>query len=396
MHISRWSEATFDEMTVHFTDLAPWVNISGFKRGKQKNWTIEHERPEEIEFPSGQGFRLVFAASVNHQHASDRQSIEEGWLLRLEYKHATPFRTIRAHLLELRRFLMLATQRAVFQTSFVGRRKVDREMLGRVWLGREITCFTPGMEHEFGKLKRKRSWEMLFTFADVRSAFRRMLPTWLRYGSTFSDALSLYFSCLENKHLYGNHQILFLAQALEVYHRTHVERYKQAVETKAEFRARRKRLTANLDPDDAQWLTDKLQWVNQPTLNERLLDIFESKRSLLGTFLGDEAAFARRIKDLRNHYTHYAAKKKNPDDDHPSDSFELCYKMRIVLQVCFLSDIGVPEPIIKKLLRKFDWTVVNFTEVDEDEPPIQPPVGTLALKAPAKKAKMPRGKPSKN
>lgn len=228
---------------------------------------------------------------------------------------------------------------------------------------------------------------MPFSFGSIRKDFEAIFGAWLKYQKTVEDSLHLYFSTIENNHLYANHVILFLAQALEVYHRSLPDKFSATVESKADFKVRVKRMTAGLPKSDAKWLQGALVFLNQPTLNTRLMEIFREKRKFLGSFLAPEEVFAERVRHTRNHFTHWGEKKGRnvvPDEE----MFPFMHQLRVVLKVCFLSDIGIPDHIVSGMVRKFSWTVVNFTEDDTDEPDTQP---KTQLPPPKKTRKRKRG-----
>lgn len=391
-HFLRWAEARFNEADAQFTFLQDWMNISGFipEKAEDGEAVLHYRLPEDLEFDSGHGFVLkLFATVSTHGERQDFRSIRQSWTLRLKYRQAQPFKRIRRDLRIVRRLLTLGVKRSVDQLTFTVSRSDDDQWLGGKRLRCDIKCYTPETRDELDDDRKHAAW-MLFAFTDVRSEFGTILNRWFDYHEQLDDALNLYFSTVENQHLYSNHVFLFLAQALEVYHRSQPTKFAQAIESKAEFRKRLARLTKDANKADAKWLRAALAFANAPTLNTRLLEIFREKKPILGDFIENEKEFTDLIRRTRNHFTHWSEKTKKlgriADDD---DLFDLSYRLKVILQVCFLSDIGVPERIVKKLLAVPKWTVVSFDEED-DVDVSGPQTPQLRLTAPKKRKKAKR------
>ena len=60
---------------------------------------------------------------------------------------------------------------------------------------------------------------MIASFDDLGQDAGRIIRRWFEYHERLEPALNLYFAVIFNRSLYSNHRFLFLAQALEVYHR---------------------------------------------------------------------------------------------------------------------------------------------------------------------------------
>jgi len=384
-HFLKWSEVVFDEVEVEFTYLQDWIDISGFVPTGHKDGesSVHYRLPDDMEFHCSGAFSLVLAARVTTKsERGDFKSIRQRWFMRLKYKKLQPFKQIRRDLMIIRRFLTLGVGKKVAQKSLdLSQSKSDLKFGGKR-LRHPIISHTR-RTHLPEEDQREHGMMMPFSFTRIRADFEGILRRWFSYQDLVNDPIHLYFSTIENPHLYSNHIVLFLAQALEVYHRSLPKKFPQDAESKTAFRQRLQRLTREMSKADAKWLRAALAYANQPTLNTRLLQIFEEKRKYLGSFLGDEAKFAERVRHTRNHFTHWGQTKSKhvvPDEE----MFPFIHQLQTVLKVCFLSDIGMPDQIIREAVKKFSWTVINFTEDDSDEPGERP---DLALPAPVKKGK---------
>lgn len=387
LHITKWAEAAFDEVEIDFTHLQGWMNIYGFisKREKEHESVLHYELPENHEFLIDDELTLRFIVTMTTLHDwKDFASIRQEWSLRLVYRKPQTFKRLTHDIRVVRRFLSLAVGRPVNERRLILRRSREHLWRSGKRLARDVLCWTPRMRHQLSE-DRIDTRVMLFPFTAVQKQFGIMLVNWFSYQKTMRDVLNLYFSTRENPHLYSGHQFLFLAQAMEVYHRCNTTRYSQVVESKANFKERRKRLKKYLSKVDAKWLDDRLQHANQPNLNQRLLEILSDKRHLLGNYLGDERQFAEIVKCTRNYLTHWSVKKNASKYIADNDKlFEVIQDLRAVLLVCFLSDIGVPDSIVKKVLRRTEFAIVRYDEEDEFESSA-PVAGLLTERKPTKK-----------
>lgn len=142
--------------------------------------------------------------------------------------------------------------------------------------------------------------EFTVRFGEVRSEFARCLVSWLAYHARFARVLDLYFA---DRFGY-NHPIevrfIFLAQALEVYHR----------------------------------LTTRS---NDKALRLRLEELVTKHEKLLHKIIPDAAAFAIRVSNTRNLFTHWGQPRQPviSDDALPADT----ERLRRLLQTCIFTDL---------------------------------------------------------
>ncbi len=191
-------------------------------------------------------------------------------------------------------------------------------------------------------------WEMLFTAADLPQGIGVALEQWTAYHKRHGAVLSCYFSTLFNRHLYSNHEFLFLAHALELYHQLN---FNGAHQDSGTFSARLDKIVACV-PEEADWLRQRLAGANRKTLADRLTELLTTKASLFGDFIEAPNQFIARIKDTRNYYTHYDdSLRRNGRVAEGVELLKLTNQMRGVLEVCFLSDLGAPTSAVKKVLR---------------------------------------------
>lgn len=191
---------------------------------------------------------------------------------------------------------------------------------------------------------------MLATFAAVQPNFAALLSRWAEYHERLDAVLSLYFSVRFNRDLYSNHRFLFLAQALEVYHGLTAS---SAIAPTAEYKQRLKRVLGVVTDEDRDWVGEGLRYANKKTLAQRLNGVSRAPSCGSGTHHGDVRDFADKIRHTRNYYTHFEERmKKRGKVAGEAELILLTERMQRLLEVCFLKDLGLDGPAVRKITGK--------------------------------------------
>ena len=126
--------------------------------------------------------------------------------------------------------------------------------------------------------------------------------------------------------MYLENQFLNLVQAIESYHRRQIKNH---VLPKDEHKNRLEIVLDSVPGEYKEWLKDKLQHSNEPTLKERLIELFESIPEIINELIKDKEAFATQINNARNYFTHHdeSLKKKAPILILPTTDLFLSFQM---------------------------------------------------------------------
>jgi hypothetical protein len=209
--------------------------------------------------------------------------------------------------------------------------------------------------------KRRHPRELLFTFYGLGDRFADCVQRWHagreRYGPTFD----LFFA-LGSMSLFLEHQFLSLIQAIEAYHRRAFHNHALDPE---EHSRRVKLVTDSLARDDRvsdiekAWVESKIRY-NEPSLVERLTQLYDKLPSKAQGVLGGRERFARTVADTRHYMTHWDERQRA----RALTGAELLLgiqQLRLVIKLVFLGELGLAtdemigrlrEPRhIEKLLR---------------------------------------------
>lgn len=194
--------------------------------------------------------------------------------------------------------------------------------------------------------------EMLFHLSDVRDEFETSLNTWFENMGRIKPVLDLYFSIRYSKEMYLEHQLLSLAQALEVLHRrTTGGRYLDA-EAYGEFKARLvEAIPGELDRDLHNIFRQKLEFLNEYSLRKRLQDLIRQSGDTIEFLIPDSRRFILLLTDTRNYQTHY-----NPDlAGRAATGYALYWlveQARFLLEVRLLFELGFTPEQIRLLVAR--------------------------------------------
>lgn len=348
MHRLTLDEVTFDEVQLDFTDLQEWLCTPILhERHPREAGQIVVEHPPEAErvMRMQRGYSLVLRMWLGGGANNDGLRFNCQQAFELRFDAPASLRQLKDIVLDLQWFLTLARGEPVQVLKVTGVRN------GLNTPGTDfpeiIEVYQGWSGHETASRTRYR-WEMLFNADDLGEQLGPMLDRWHAYRDRHAAVLSCYFATRFNEHLYSNHEFLFLAHALELYHQLNFPGNRQPPE---QFKARIETI-AKAVPDEADWLKARLEGANRLTLADRLRVLLEGKKALIAELIPEHDKFVAAVKDTRNYYTHYdEALKRNGRVADGVELLKLSVRMRALLEACFLSDLGAPEKAVKRVLK---------------------------------------------
>jgi hypothetical protein len=211
--------------------------------------------------------------------------------------------------------------------------------------------------HPKGDPGEVRLGEFLFRRSDLGVELGRVLTQWWALSERLRGCLDLLISLLYGAPEYIDTELLVLAQAAEAYHRGMYERFRWPPE---DFTARKASVLDRFGANEVElreWLEGLLEYANEPTLASRLTDIEKKARSAIPEIFDAVPDWAKRLRRLRNSYTHRGAK---PIQHAAGEIRPIVRLSKIAIQTCILIDLGLDASLVGAVLRRtgdYSWAM---------------------------------------
>lgn len=226
-------------------------------------------------------------------------------------------------------------------------------------------CESDNLEAKFD------SQRVLLSFSDVKEYFEELLRLWERNSEELESIIDIYLrlTYIPKRHI--SDFFLSLSQAIEAFHNlAHTGRY---IDKKIYKSVVRKTLEAavnslpdsvstesgkeNLDLREYKKILkeEKLSHLNSYSLRERLSEIIIEYKSCLPDHffesLEEQDKFLKKIRKTRNYLTHLSSSK----DEYVvsgQDLLVLSRKLKVLLEVCLLKQLGLKDSDIKTIISR--------------------------------------------
>lgn len=196
--------------------------------------------------------------------------------------------------------------------------------------------------------KRPGAEKPLFTLSDIAGREEDCFKNWFTKADWLDPVCALYFGTLYNPSRYLDLNFLNLIQAVEAYHRRASDETDRPPD---EHAARMETILDAAPAEHRDWLGEKLRYSNELSLRRRLKLLFAQFSYLLDDLILDGKATVGEICDNRNYLTHYDATLKSRAVS-GTRLLLLVEVLKLLLQACFLGELGLPEAKIKEFISR--------------------------------------------
>lgn len=104
-----------------------------------------------------------------------------------------------------------------------------------------------------------------------------------------------------------------------------------------------------IDADYREALSKKLDYLNEYSLRKRLKELAIKHTAVLQELIGTTDSFSGVVSDLRNKLTHPGEENEKTDKDYRK-IIKYSEMMALLLEVCFLDEIGFTQETIKEII----------------------------------------------
>lgn len=330
-----------------------WLGKFGFKNISYLNYNllIDYKSPESIHFKISDtlngkiNFNLTAPLNRNILKATIHQTAE----LEIESQIKKPFFQILDDLMYFQNFLTLGTFETAYPFSiklFVEENEEENYEI--------VLVYKPNFVFSVDEKRHHR--EFLFSYQDLENNFEEVICKWFQLKNKIEPVVFLLLDTFHNKDKFTENRFLNIVQALETYHR----RFKKnEVRSKQEHKKMIENIIESVDNSNKTWLKEKLNFSNEPTLHNRLLELLNSfSIETIDKIISDKDQFIRDTKNSRNYYTHYdqSLDKKALKS---SKLYTLTEKLKIVLISVILIETGFSEEQIGNLFQRNEYRFFN-------------------------------------
>lgn len=154
--------------------------------------------------------------------------------------------------------------------------------------------------------------ELLTSFVELEGNFQNILDVWFGDAQRYKEAAELYYDNLHEDNYFTSLRFLTTAQAVETAHRRLFGDSTFKEEEKAIYRVLEKELMEStsklngLGETAKARIQEKMRFIPDTTLRERLNDLLQRTRYSTFTLIPDPTSFNKTVRCSRNYYTHYA------------------------------------------------------------------------------------------
>jgi len=353
-HFQRGEEIKFKRLSIHYSYLDEWVNISGFDISQgEEEISIKYKLPQPIQTVIGD-----YKISIDFKRIGPKQSIvqkeasvKQRAYITIEPLQEKPFEEYDKINYHIQNFLSLGITKPVYPLAIEGMTEVNKQIIGDKPYYPPVQIFykLPGIPESSKTLL---PYNMLFTFKDISNRFEAFLRNWFEKRSLLKPVYDLYFGTLYNPRMYLEHRFLSLIQGIESFHqRTHRGEYLSDKDYKDVYDALVNAIPDKVKKDFRDSLKDKLKYANKFSLRKRLKDIFDEYQEILDEFIENTNGFINKVVVTRNYLVHYDQELEGKAAK-GEELYRLTQKLGVVLETCLLAELGFNLNEIKDLFSK--------------------------------------------
>ena len=353
-HVGKDSVFHLKSLSFRCTNLEAWVDRHGFDINVTRNpirFDVSYTRPESIHVPLPDGSILKIGFSVN----GPRQTLFQTEMTISQKTWITVESPTRSSLEELwtlvgrvRNFLSLCVGRPVFITDLQATSDLATIHYPESVHYTAIDIYLYGIDRGDNSKAIARPGEVLLPLSSIQDHLEDALSSWFVRGEIIDPSIQLYFGTLYESTIHLNQHFLFLAQALETYHR------RTSDDTDMAQSDHELRLASIIDTAPAEykaWINSKLRYSNELSFRKRIKMITRSFSRVLGGYI-KVSSFSSKVVNTRNYLTHYDPSGEDSAVTGKVDMLDLIFKLRTVLECCFMREIGLDDARIATALAE--------------------------------------------
>lgn len=314
-----------NELTLKLHHLPEWVGRSGFQGAGMVGDTarVSYRMPELLSFKINESLSLSIVASVSVSNAPREGRIQENTCLTFDNQNGLSFAECFDLLNAVRHLLHFGVLKPIYPIEVTCTREGFGSEVDGAFIPYNIEVCSALNRSDVEPVVVPDHW--VFRYSEIRGNFGEFFGKWLKLCSAFEEALGCYFATVYNS-LPQTERLLCLTQALEAYHGE-----KHASHDVQDFIAKVRQLA-------------------------------QTYETPLKGLVDDIPEFAEIVRDNRNYYTHHNPKwRKDGRVVSGGELVRLNEKLKVLMQMCVLSEIGIPEARFVRLRHQIASRIVDYS-----------------------------------
>ena len=300
VHLDNDCDSEFVSVRIEIRHLAMWVERTGISAGRVgdsfDDYRIAYVRPASESAQIGDGtLEVCHGWKSNGDHFLSA-GVEHSTFIKLAFDVPQDLEDICSTVIALQDLVTLGMDSTAVTTEVtLEHAQHTRQLLGGSIVHDQIELIRPWLGTDVpGTSTRIRPDDVLFTFDNFGRASG--VANWLDVRTKFRLTINALLSHRYMPKMYGENRLQNAVFAAESFDRA---RFKNRVEARGTFRARRKRILQAC-PQDRDWLDNLLQYANEPRLVARLIRLAEYAGARFQYLVEDVEAWAQHVKNVRN------------------------------------------------------------------------------------------------
>lgn len=346
-------DISFKNISVSFSSLAEWAEISGIKIKHNKNWNsldIQYRKPKDVVVYKDSKMKISLTVipdgPTSKSVQNDISIIQTTYFNVSFYGGEKDINEVMGISYILQNFITFAVSKPVKVLKFIGQSDKSITSFEDIKYNNQIEILYNSISEDVD-ISYVDPYFMLFTYADIKSKSQSILKRWIKKSDTLDTVFSLYFSTLYKSDTFLNLRFLSLVQAIESYHR------RTSSNTEIDFKSHKKRLQdiySNLSPKNKEWLEQKLRYSHEPSLRNRLKSIFAKYNDILAQLV-NKSKFVDDVVNTRNYNVHYD-KELRDKSKRSSELIDICDVLKVMIELCFFTELGFTKTQYSSLIKK--------------------------------------------
>jgi len=365
-HFAQLSDIKFKRISVKYNYLDEWLNINGFNitfKSEEISVEIKYKLPSPIEINLKNGLKILLEFRVCLPSLSIVQTeacVKQQSFLTIESPEEMTFDIFHGYIYIFQSLFSLFTSEVVYPVKILGYfGKTKRNDYEPVEIIYQIASSLSNKVN-----KSLLPHDMLCPYAFIKERVVEVFNNWLEKSILLKPVYDLYFAIVYSSDLPLEFKFLSIVMALEVYHRRMVSNEDIPAN---EHERKIKEILSNTPEQYKNWLKEKLEYSNEPSLRKRIKEIYGMLENIcyVTNLIPNKKDFVNKVVNTRNYFVHYDQSLENEASKGP-ELYWLIQQIKILVEICLLKELCFSDSEVDNILsksRKYQFLIRQMNDL---------------------------------